>query len=84
MKMKSHLFVVVIVALLLAQQPRACAPSCTGANVTSNRVVNKTIDRVLVSGVIEAQWRGMCHSLCINVSLYVNAVNLFMKSTSYQ
>ena len=38
--MKTHLLVVVvIVAVLLAQQSRACAPSCTGASVTSNRVV---------------------------------------------
>ena len=66
--MKTYFIAVVIVAVLLAQQSRACAPSCTGASVTNNRVVNKTIDRVAVSSVEEAQWRGMCHSLCINVS----------------
>ena len=66
--MRTYYIVGVVVAILLAQQSRACAPSCIDASVISNRVVNKTIDRVVVSSVEEAQWRGMCHSLCINVS----------------
>lgn len=61
-------FVALIVAVLIAKQSRACGPSCAGASVTSKRVVNKTIERVMVSGVEEAQWRGICHSFCINVS----------------
>ena len=59
--------VVVIVAVLTAQQSRACAPSCAGASIPSQQVV-KTIERVVVSGVEEAQWRGICHSFCITVS----------------
>ena len=58
------LVVVLITAILLAQQSCGCA----GASTTSKRVVNKTVERVLVSGVEEAQWRGACHSFCITVS----------------
>ena len=64
--MEFHSLIILLIAVLVAQRSRACAPNC--ASITSNRVVNKTIDRVVVGGVEEAQWRGMCHSLCINVS----------------
>ena len=67
MKLYSAL-VMVIIAVLTAQQSRACAPSCAGASIPSQQVVNKTIERVVVSGVEEAQWRGICHSFCITVS----------------
>jgi len=67
--MDSRSFVVVLItAILLAQQSCGCAPSCAGASTTSKGVVNKTVERVLVSGVEEAQWRGACHSFCITVS----------------
>jgi len=66
--MELRLFIAVIIASLLAHQSRACAPSCANASTTSKRVVNKTVERVLVSGVEEAQWRGACHSFCITVS----------------
>ena len=64
--MELYSLIVLLIAVIVAQRSRACAPNC--ASVTSNHVVRKTIDRVVVSGVEEAQWRGMCHSLCINVS----------------
>ena len=68
LKLKMKLLVV-LTAVLIMQQLRACAPSCAGANTISQRgVVNKTIERVVVSGVEEAQWRGICHSFCITVS----------------
>jgi len=56
-----------IITFLLTQPSHACAPSCA---ITSERAVtvNKTVERVLVSGVEEAQWRGACHSFCITVS----------------
>ena len=59
---------VVLTAVLITQQSRACAPSCAGASTSQRGVVNKTIERVMVSGVEEAQWRGICHSFCITVS----------------
>ena len=62
------LFVVLIV-ILVAQCSRACTPNCTGASVTtSKRVINEIVERVEVSDVDEAQWRGACHSFCITVS----------------
>ena len=58
----------VVVAVVIVQQTRACASSCTGASTIIKRVVNKTVERVEVSDVNEAQWRGACHSVCITVS----------------
>lgn len=61
--------VVVVIAILSAQHSRACAPSCAAAfSVRNTQIVNKTFERVVVSSVEEAQWRGACHSFCINVS----------------
>lgn len=67
--METRLLFVVLVLVLVAQYSLACAPSCAGASVTSNRrVVNKTVERVEANDVEEAQWRGICHSFCIAVS----------------
>ena len=64
--MKLRLLAVLLVAVIV-QQTRACASSqCAGAS--TKRVVNKTVERVEVSDVEQAQWRGACHSLCITVS----------------
>ena len=70
MKLKMKLLVVVLTVVLITQQSLACAPSCAGATSTASQrgVVNKTIERVVVSGVEEAEWRGICHSFCITVS----------------
>ena len=62
------LFVVLIVVLVT--QSRACTPNCasTSGTAPSNRVINDIVERVEVSDVGEAQWRGACHSFCITVS----------------
>ena len=67
--MKLRLLVVLLVAVLIVQQTRACAPASSCARAGSKRAVNKTVERVEVTDVEEAQWRGACHSLCITVSL---------------
>ena len=64
--MKLRLLAVLLVAVVIVQQTRACASSCAGAG--TKLVVNKTVERVEVSDVEQAQWRGACHSLCITVS----------------
>lgn len=67
--MELRSFVTLIAAFVfMAQRSRACAPTCSGDDITSQQAVNKTIERGLVSGVEEAQWRGMCHSFCVTVS----------------
>ena len=65
--MELRLQVVVLIVTLIAQQSRACAPSCASATLPTKRVV-KTVERVEVGDVEEAQWRGICHSFCITVS----------------
>ena len=70
MKLSQFVTLIAAIAVLIAQQSRACAPSCANFSTTGQRVVNKTIERALVSGVEEAQWRGICHSFCVTVSRY--------------
>ena len=71
MKLRSFVTLIAAFAVITAQRSHACAPSCASDSTTSQQVVNKTIERVLVSGVEEAQWRGMCHSFCVTVSCFM-------------
>ena len=71
MKLRSFVTLIAAFAVFTAQRSRACSPSCASNSTTSQQVVNKTIERVLVSGVEEAQWRGMCHSFCVTVSCFM-------------
>ena len=71
MKLRSYVTLIAAFAVFTTQRSHACAPSCASDSKTSQQVVNKTIERVLVSGVEEAQWRGMCHSSCVTVSYFM-------------
>lgn len=67
--MELHSFFVVLIVVLVAQYSRACTPNCASVSGTpSKRVINENVERVEVSDVDEAQWRGVCHSFCITVS----------------
>ena len=50
----------------------ACTTSCDGVSIPSTQLSSKTVERVMVSNVEEAQWRGVCHSFCIKPKFNVS------------
>ena len=73
--MRSVIASFIVILGAVQQSGAACTRSCDGASIPSTQLSSKTVERVIVSNVEEAQWRGVCHSFCIkpkfNVSCWV-------------